>query len=289
LLPGFVDYVIDRHYPECRVDARPVEAFLQAVVSRTARLMAEWQLAGFAHGVMNTDNFSITGATFDYGPFGFMDAYEPGYVCNHSDHTGRYAWNQQPSIGLWNLNALAYALSPLIEHDAIVTALQSYEPILLEHYYEGMGRKLGLVERRLEDTELAMGLLDLMMKQGMDYTRTFRALCDVRREDARGVLRDDFPDREAFDAWFDRYAARLRQEDRDDDERQAAMRKANPKYILRNYLAQTAIQKAEAGDFSEVDRLMTVLQSPFEEWPAFESYAALPPDWGRKMEISCSS
>lgn len=289
LLPGFVDYVIDRHYPECREAARPFEGFLQAVVARTARLMAGWQLAGFAHGVMNTDNFSITGATFDYGPFGFMDAYEPGYVCNHSDHTGRYAWNQQPSIGLWNLNALAYALSPLIERDAIVAALQSYEPILLEHYYEGMGRKLGLVERRLEDTELAMGLLDLMMKQGMDYTRTFRSLCETRREDARSVLRDDFPDREAFDAWFERYAARLRQEGLDDDERQKAMRQANPKYILRNYLAQTAIQKAEAGDFSEVDRLMTVLQSPFEEWPAFESYAALPPDWGRKMEISCSS
>ncbi len=289
LLSVLADYVIDRHYPECRDASRPHAALLQAVVTRTARLMAQWQLAGFAHGVMNTDNFSITGATFDYGPFGFLDAYDPGFICNHSDTSGRYAWNQQPSIGLWNLNALAYALSPLVSRDDIVNALQSYEGILLEHYYDGMARKLGLRHYRPDDNQLVMDLLDLLMKQGGDYTRTFRGLCQVQAEDSQCRLRDDFPDREAFDRWYDRYRLRLLADQRDDAERQAAMRAVNPKFILRNYLAQIAIRQAEAGDFSEVDRLMRLLQSPFAEWPEWESYADLPPDWGRKLEISCSS
>ena len=289
LLRPLADYVIDRHYPECRGAAKPVAALLHAVVTRTARLMADWQKSGFAHGVMNTDNFSITGSTFDYGPFGFLDAYEPGYVCNHSDHTGRYAWNQQPSIGLWNLNALAYALSPLVEQDDIVAALHYYEPTLLEHYYSGMRGKLGLASTRDDDTALIMGLLDLMMKNGGDYTRTFRGLSHVRLEDERCPLRDDFVDREGFDAWFEIYRQRLLLEGRTDTERQSAMLRQNPKYILRNYLAQIAINKADNGDYSEVKRLLQLLQSPYEEWPEHEAYAGLPPDWGRKMVISCSS
>lgn len=289
LLPRFADYVMERHYPECRESAQPYAALLRAIVSRTASLMADWQLAGFAHGVMNTDNFSITGATFDYGPFGFLDSYDPGYICNHSDHTGRYAWNRQPSIGLWNLNALAYALSPLMEREQIVDALQQYEPVLLGRYNAGMRRKLGLATETAGDDELMVGLLDLMMKNGADYTRTFRALCSARQDAERHPLRDDFADRDAFDAWHAQYTARLRQEGRPDEERQTAMKRANPKYILRNYLAQIAIQKAENGDYREVDRLLQVLQAPFEEWPEYESYAGLPPDWGRKLEISCSS
>ena len=289
LLPRFADYVIDRHFPECRDTPAPVHAFLREVVHRTARLMADWQRVGFAHGVMNTDNFSITGATFDYGPYGFLEAYEPGYICNHSDHSGRYAWNQQPSIGLWNLNALAYALSPLIERDAIIAALQEYEPALLAHYDAGMRRKLGLVETYPDDSALLMDFLSLLMRQGADYTRSFRALCTVNQNDTRHPLRDDFLDREAFDAWLARYTARLKQEGRPDEERQAVMRQANPKFILRNYLAHIAIQKAEKGDTSEIDRLMALLQEPFDEWPQYASYAGLPPDWGRKMEISCSS
>lgn len=289
LLKTLADYVIDRHFPELAADPQRYSRFLAEVVARTARLMAQWQLVGFAHGVMNTDNFSITGATFDYGPYGFLEAYEPGYICNHSDHNGRYAWNQQPSIGLWNLNALAHALSGLIEKDALIAHLQDYEPQLIRHYSAGMRAKLGLLEERPEDRELSFAFLDLLMKNGADYTRSFRALSQIRQDGSLPALRDDFVDREAFDAWLLRYRERLAAENSNDAERAVRLDAVNPKYILRNYLAQVAIEKAEAGDFSEIEKLRQLLSRPFDEQPGNERYAALPPDWGRHLEISCSS
>ena len=289
LLQSFADYVINRHYPECKTSQQPYAALLNAIVKRTATLMAQWQLVGFAHGVMNTDNFSITGCTFDYGPFGFLDSYTPSFICNHSDNTGRYAWNQQPSIGLWNLNALAYALSPLIDKEDIMAALQTYEPILLETYYQGMKAKLGLVLDDAQDNALAFDLLDILMKNNMDYTRSFRALSHVNKNDGQCVLRDDCLDRERFDGWFKRYTQRLQRESCNDSQRQQQMLATNPKYILRNYLAQTAIEKAEAGDFSEIDTLLMLLQKPYDEHPHYEQYANTPPDWGQHLEISCSS
>lgn len=289
LLQQLADYVIQRHYPGFAREPLPYLRFFEEVVRRTAVLMADWQLAGFAHGVMNTDNFSITGATFDYGPYGFLDAYQPGFICNHSDHNGRYAWNQQPSIGLWNLNALAHALSGLIERDALVATLQGYERLLVDHYAAGLRRKLGLREEQPQDRELGMGFLDLLMKNGADYTRSFRALSHVRRDDKQPALRDDFIDREAFDAWLASYQTRLTAEGSRDEERMAEMQATNPKYVLRNYLAQIAIEKAENGDYSEIETLRRLLQRPFDEQPEHEGYAALPPDWGRHLEISCSS
>ena len=288
-LRTLVDFVIRHHFPDCADSADPVAGFFREVVRRTGQLMGQWQLAGFAHGVMNTDNFSITGATFDYGPFGFLDAYQPGFVCNHSDHQGRYAWNRQPSIGLWNLNALAHALSGLIEHDALVDALQGYEPALLATYWGGLRDKLGLRGEQAGDRELVLDFLDLLAKNGADYTRSFRALSQVRVDADTTPLRDDFPDREAFDAWHRRYRARLQAEASIDAERRARMDALNPKYILRNYLAQVAIDKAEDGDYSEIETLRRLLTRPFDEQPEHERYAALPPEWGRHLEISCSS
>lgn len=288
-LKQLADYVIARHYPDLATQAQPYVAWFAEVVRRTAVLMADWQLVGFAHGVMNTDNFSITGATFDFGPYGFLDTYAPGFICNHSDQRGRYAWNQQPSVGLWNLNALAHALSGLIERDALIACLQSYEPALLAHYRRGMQNKLGLMQSRDDDTELAMAFLDLLMKNGADYTRSFRALSGLKRAETQPALRDDFLDREAFDAWLVRYHARLDAEASEDHARQLRMQATNPKYILRNYLAQTAIAKAETGDHGEIELLRQLLAQPFAEHPDYEAYAALPPDWGRHLEISCSS
>lgn len=289
LLKPFADYVIQRHYPDCADADKPYAALLQAIVDRTATLMAHWQLAGFAHGVMNTDNFSITGCTFDYGPYGFLDSYRPGFVCNHSDTSGRYAWNQQPSMGLWNLNALAYALSPLIEREDIMAALQSYEQTLVDYYYAGMKAKLGLSGNHDGDNQLAFGLLDILMKNNMDYSRSFRALSHVKKADQTCALRDDCLDRAGFDAWFSLYSARLQLDDVSDEQRQQQMLATNPKFILRNYLAQIAIDKAEHGDFSELDTLLMLLQKPYDEHPDFEHYADLPPDWGQHLEISCSS
>ncbi len=289
LLKTLADYVIDRHYPEFAEDHQPYARLFAEVVRRTAVLMADWQLAGFAHGVMNTDNFSITGATFDFGPYGFLDAYQPGFICNHSDYNGRYAFNQQPSIGLWNLNALAHALSGLMDREHLVSTLQGYESLLVQHYSQGLRRKLGLQQAEEGDRELAIAFLDLLMKNGADYTRSFRALSTVGTATEHPKLRDDFLDREAFDAWLVRYRDRLVRENSNDAERKIAMDRANPKYILRNYLAQIAIDKAEAGDFSEIENLRKLLGNPFDEQPENEHYAALPPDWGRHLEISCSS
>ena len=289
LLKSFSDYVIQRYYSSCEHSPKPYANLLQQIVTRTATLMAQWQLVGFAHGVMNTDNFSITGCTFDYGPYGFLDAYQPSFICNHSDNTGRYAWNQQPSIGLWNLNALAYALSPLIDKEDIMTALQSYEATLLDTYYKGIKAKLGLIENNEQDNALAFDLLDILMKNNMDYTRTFRALSHINQEDIQCSLRDDCLGRAKFDDWFKRYTQRLAQEKTTNLQRQQQMQATNPKYILRNYLAQIAIEKAEKGDFSEIDTLLMLVQNPYDEHPNYEHYANIPPDWGQHLEISCSS
>lgn len=289
----FADYTINRHFPTLNDTHDKYVQFFQEVVRRTAKLMAHWQLVGFAHGVMNTDNFSITGATFDYGPFGFLDAYEPGFICNHTDQQGRYAWHKQPTVGLWNLNALAHALLPIIEQDALVAALRDYEGILIQHYSQGLRNKLGLQSNQPEDQKLTLGLLDLMAKNRVDYTKLFRDLSNHTVTHEHSRLRDDFLDRDGFDAWYNEYRTRLEKENgltpESQAQRQALMKSVNPKYILRNYLAQVAIDKAESGDYSEVNNLLSLLRKPFDEQAERESYAQLPPDWGRGLEISCSS
>ena len=283
------DYVIARHFPAfiARAD-RYVELLRQATL-RTANMIAYWQAYGFAHGVMNTDNMSIFGETFDYGPYGFLDEFDPAFICNHSDNRGRYSFERQPSIGLWNLNALAHALSSLIDTDTIREILQQYERELIGTYTQLLQNKLGLEQPLDGDTELLSELLELLQQQRSDYTLFFRRLCDFDETQAHSPLRDDFIDRERFDRWSERYRQRLQQETRAREQRRDAMRRSNPKFILRNYLAQQAIEKAEQGDYSEVQRLFTVLQKPYDEQPEMERYAALPPDWGKHLVVSCSS
>ena len=289
LVRQLADYVIERHFPEtARQDNRYANLLLQATLG-TAALVAHWQAFGFAHGVLNTDNMSILGDTFDYGPFGFLDDFDPGYICNHSDEGGRYSFERQPSIGLWNLNALAHALSGLVDVDTIRGALQQYEPHLVSHYMRLMRGKLGLADEDPEDTALLAALLELLQANRSDYTHFFRRLCDFDENQDLQPQRDDFVDREAFDRWAQRYRERLRRETRPQAQRREAMRNANPKYILRNYLAQRAIEQAEQGDYSEVNRLQQLLQQPYAEQPAMDSYAAPPPDWGKHLVISCSS
>jgi len=289
LLQELIDYTIKNHFPEHENKSDKVSLFLQDVVQRTARLIAKWQAAGWAHGVMNTDNFSILGITFDYGPFGFLDDYHTGYICNHSDYRGRYAFDQQPNIGLWNLNAFAHALSPFLTQAAIKEALQLYEPTIVDEFSALIRSKLGLLQADPGDQALVYELFDLMEKNAVDYTIFFRRLCEFKPEELNAPLRDLFIDRDGFDAWAQRYSQRLKLEHSQDDARAERMRKTNPKYILRNYLAQQAIDKAQQGDFSEVERLHRCLRRPFDEAPEFEHYAAFPPDWGKRLEISCSS
>jgi len=286
------DYVIAHHFPHLAVVGDKYLQFLTEVVTRTGRLMAEWQAVGFAHGVMNTDNMSILGLTLDYGPFGFLDDYNPGFICNHSDRGGRYAFHRQPTIANWNLHALAEALLPLLTEEQAKEALAVFEPAMVARYRELMQRKFGLTEWRTDDAELLTGLLAILHANHIDYTNFFRALGRFSTEDGvpNSDPRDMFVDRSAFDAWARRYRERLLSEGSKNEDRQRRMNRANPKYVLRNYLAHQAIALArEKRDFSEIDRLLTVLRDPYAEQPTMERYAIPPPDWGKHLAVSCSS
>jgi uncharacterized protein YdiU (UPF0061 family) len=285
------DFVIDGHFPHLRDDADKYVRFFGEVVERTAKLIAGWQAVGWAHGVMNTDNMSILGVTLDYGPFGFMDDYDAGFICNHSDHNGRYAFNQQPYIGLWNLSCLAQALLPLAEKEALKAGLDSYTPVFEREYLTRMRAKFGLAEERDEDGELFRDFLGLLQGSRADYTIVFRDLSTFASGSGmtNEHLRDHFLNRDRFDEWALRYRARLKSEGSDDNVRHVAMNHVNPKYVLRNYLAQIAIEKAQQKDFSEVDRLLALLQHPYTEQIGMEAYAVSPPNWGKHLSVSCSS
>ena len=291
-LRQLADFVIEHHHPECRESPQPYAALLAAVASRTATLMAHWQAVGFCHGVMNTDNMSILGLTIDYGPFGFLDAFDPGHICNHSDHEGRYAWARQPNVALWNLHALGQALMPLIgDSDAALAALEAYRtefPVALAARFDA---KLGFTRAEGGDRELSDDLLRLMAANRCDFTITFRRLADFdSTAGARNTgLRDLFLDRPAFDAWAERYAERLRREPGSMAGRATRMNLANPKFILRNHLVEVAIRAGREGDFSEVERLLAVLERPYDEQPESAAYAGFPPEWAQSIEVSCSS
>ncbi len=297
-LKQLADYAIDLHFPELSAQADPYLALFREVIAHTAKLIAQWQLVGFAHGVMNTDNMSLLGLTIDYGPFGFLDAFDPGHICNHSDHYGRYAFDQQPEIAGWNLSRLGQALLPLFAGEDRVSvklaneALAEFGPQFHQHYAAGMHRKLGLREAHSGDGGLIDTLLTALKENRVDYSNFFRALGNLQLDNpaADAPIRDLFLDRSAFDRWAESYRARLRAEGSRDEERSKAMHAVNPKYVLRNYLAQQAIERAEQErDFSEVDALLRLLQDPFDEHPEHTHYAALPPDWASAIEVSCSS
>ena len=286
------DHVIDLFYPELRDAQSPYQALLAEVTSRTAKVIAQWQAVGFMHGVMNTDNMSILGITLDYGPFGFMEAFDSDHICNHSDQQGRYSYAMQPRIGHWNCFALGQALLPLIgEVEAVEQALAGYEATFKSASDAQMRAKLGLQSSFPEDDLLVNGLVALLQSNHADFTLFFRKLCDFRAygKGTDAPLRDLFIDREAFDVWALQYRRRLLRENSVDEKRQIAMRLINPKYVLRNYLAQVAIERAQQDDFSEVTKLLTILENPFDEQPEYERYAELPPDWANNLEVSCSS
>lgn len=289
-----VDKIIEWHFPDCTQSVKPYANWFQQVVERTALMIAQWQVYGFNHGVMNTDNMSILGQTFDYGPFAFLDDYDSHFICNHSDYQGRYAFDQQPRIGLWNLSALAHALSPLIEKMDLEIALESYSDHLNLHFSRLMRAKLGLTTQQEGDGELFADFFALLENNHTDYTRFLRELSCLDQQGNEAVI-DLVLDRDSAKAWLTRYLDRAARELGEDGlpitprERCQTMRQVNPKYILRNYLAQQAIEFAERGDFGEMQRLARVLASPYAEHPEFEHYAKLPPEWGKKLEISCSS
>ena len=287
-LKALADYVIDRFYPACRDASQPYAALLQAVSERTAHLMAAWQAVGFCHGVMNTDNMSILGLTIDYGPFQFLDAFDPGHICNHSDTEGRYAYNKQPNMAYWNLFCLGQALLPLIDDQSqALASLESYKTVFPEALQARMRAKLGLPDVQADDTTLVESTFKLLTSNKVDYTIFWRRLCTFTPQSGHEPVRDLFFDRESFNAWALQYSERVTHVNK--GLRADLMLKNNPKFVLRNHLGEEAIRAAKLKDFSKVNTLLNLLQSPFEEHPGHDSEAGFPPDWASGIEISCSS
>ncbi|MDA9636904.1 YdiU family protein [SAR86 cluster bacterium] len=282
-LEDLLNHVIDEYYSELSDEKDKYAKFFDNTVKATAQLIAHWQAIGFSHGVMNTDNMSILGETFDYGPFGFLENYNPEYICNHSDHEGRYAFNNQPSIGHWNCQALAAALEGLVPEKKLMESLGKYGTYFYDHLADLYRAKLGLKNKDAQDLKLVEGLLNWLKEAGLDYTNFFRNLHQIHEPN-----QSIFADAEG-EEWLDSFMKRFNQEKISTKESRVMMLKNNPKYILRNYLAHEAIKKAEEGDFSEVEKLHKILSEPFDDHPGMESYAIASPDWGKNLEISCSS
>jgi uncharacterized protein YdiU (UPF0061 family) len=290
-------YLIEAHYPECQSGSTPYLALFKAISARNARCVAQWQSVGFCHGVLNSDNISALGLTMDYGPFGFLDHTALDHICNHTDSGGRYAYHRQPKIMHWNMACLANAMVPLVEMespgedaaDILRTALGAFPP---EYEAEWLGLfrgKLGLQTVAPDDMELIESLLQLMHANRADFTTVFRSLSTVQKKDTNSNWRDQFLDRDAADTWLTQYRTRLMQESISDTERAAHMNRVNPKFILRNHLAQRAIEMAQGDNFTEVNRLQLILSRPFDEQPAFEQYALAPLPDEVVTDLSCSS
>jgi len=293
------DLLIHEHYPCCASAKEPYLELFKNISERNAVLVAQWQAVGFCHGVLNSDNISAIGLTLDYGPFCFLDEFQIDYICNHSDQGGRYAYHRQPQIMHWNMACLASALLPLLElqlgekesQEMMRSVLDQFPVIYAQTWQKLFRAKLGLQLSLDEDIPLLEALLQAMHDSRIDFTSFFRDLSKVGSsttlEDI--PMRNDFIDREAIDQWFENYISRIKTENTHDDERRSRMNQVNPKFILRNHLAQHAIERAQQDDFSEIEKLIHILSSPYEEQPENGGYAKTRPPGINPVEVSCSS
>jgi len=286
-LEALADYVINESYPHLSGEEDAYFLMFAEVVERTAKLLAQWQSVGFNHGVMNTDNMSIGGLTIDYGPYAMLDDYDISFICNHTDTHGRYGFGQQPHVAYWNLSMLARALSPIVSIERMEKKLEDYGSAYTRSYVEIMCRKMGLAVQGEDDIILLKKLLTALQKTQADYTLFFRTLS--RYDGDKKALADICVDREAVLAWLEEYDERLKKESRSAQERHTAMLQTNPKYVLKNYMLQEAIDKAEEFDNSGVAALLEIARHPFDELPQFERYARATPHEHKNLKLSCSS
>ncbi|STX29001.1 Uncharacterized conserved protein [Legionella beliardensis] len=289
-LKELADYVLHRHYPDIPTNVEGYLHLFEQAVLKTAQLIAKWQAVGFCHGVMNTDNMSILGLTIDYGPFGFLNAFNANHICNSSDYTGRYAFDQQPTIAFWNLLALAQALTPLIAAEQLQETVARFDNELQAHYYQLVQQKLGLERTHNTDKQLVAELFSLLQRDKVDYTVFFRRLSNFNPQKDNDFLAYLFENKKELNTWLARYKDRLTHEEMPISVRQEKMKKINPKYILRNHLAQQAISQAyENQNYREIGKLYTILQKPFDEQPEYELYSLPPPKDLAEIKVSCSS
>jgi uncharacterized protein YdiU (UPF0061 family) len=291
------DHVIARHYPQAADADRPYHALVEGVVARQAELVARWLLVGFIHGVMNTDNTSISGETIDYGPCAFMDHYDPAQVFSSIDEQGRYAYANQPRIALWNLTRLAECLLPLLSADqekAIAQAqeiLGTFVETFATAYQAGLRKKIGLFTMHDGDEALVQDLLDAMAKNQADFTLTFRRLSDAASDPAGDAeVRELFAEPSAYDEWAARWRQRAGEEPQTAAERQAAMRAINPAFIPRNHRVEAVIQAAMIGDdYAPFEELLAVLSKPCEDQPRFAAYGEPPEPDQRVLQTFCGT
>ncbi len=288
-----LDYVLREFYPELIVDGESEQErvcrFLQEVTHRSATMVADWQTVGFCHGVMNTDNMSILGLTIDYGPYGFMDRFRVNHVCNHSDNQGRYAWNAQPAVVHWNLYRLASALMVLdLDADLLKERLQTFEASFLKRFHANLQAKFGLRTWQEDDAQLVDDWWRLLHNSGADFTLSFRALAQAGKAPEAFVGLFEGAEDQA-QAWWQAYSQRLTLDGSDTAEQREAMNRVNPLYVLRNHLAEQAIQAAAKDDASEIETLMLLLRDPYTERAGYEAYAMPPPEGSAELAVSCSS
>jgi len=286
-LEALADYAINECYPHLNEEKAKYYHFFTEVMGKTARLMAQWQSVGFNHGVMNTDNMSILGITIDYGPYAFLDDYDVNFVCNHTDQHGRYSFGNQPRIGEWNLRALALALEPLVQKEHLEKAMTHYGRLYSRHFLYLMGRKLGLDEVSDNDFDFMKQMFGMLQSLRVDYTLFFRTLSRYNGERKAllklGLLHTP------MNEWLDEYDIRLKQNSSSEEERHERMLQSNPKYVLKNYILQEAIEKAEKGNYTLVNSLFEIAQNPYGEHEACEHWAGVTPDEFKNQKLSCLS
>jgi hypothetical protein len=289
VLERLLVYVMTHYYPhalaEVGLPAQVAELYKQ-VCQRTGELVAHWQAVGFAHGVLNTDNMSLLGDTLDYGPYGFMEAFNPAFICNHSDHEGRYAFNQQPSIGAWNLSALGRAMSPWLTDDTFKTGQQAYTASLTATFHNLMAKKLGLPT---VSPELLKPLFVAMTQGQVELTRWFRWLSTYEAGQSPDTFKQGLTNVPSMTEWLALYNAALAQSDTPTPLRHEAMQAVNPLYVCRNYMAQEAIDGLQRDDDTVFKRLLAVLNSPYTSHPHAEAWEGEPPLWAGGLCVSCSS
>lgn len=278
-LNELIEYTQKTFFPQIK----NIPEMLEQIVTSTAKLIAKWQTLGFCHGVMNSDNMSILGITIDYGPFGFMENFKEEWICNHSDPRGRYSYQNQPAVALWNLDRLLMCFSKIIERPILQSIFNHFDVVYAEYWEKEFCEKFGIENSKTGDVDLILEFLKLMQKYSMDFTHTFRSLPDAWKILPAGWQGEDLI------SWRSKYIERLKSSGPLTQERKEKLLRKNPKFVLRNYIAQEIIEEVEQGRNEKLNSWMKVFESPFDEHPDFHEYSLPTPEAKRNIEVSCSS
>ncbi|MBU3015400.1 YdiU family protein [Poseidonibacter lekithochrous] len=285
------DYVIEQNYPHLKEVEGKYEKMFYSLVDKTASMLARWQVYGFMHGVMNTDNFSMAGVTIDYGPFAFMDYFDKNCICNHTDGEGRYSYNNQPYVARWNLIVLANALKEICDESKLLEYMKTFLPQHENVYLKLMNERLGLIASKSGDSnlDLILELLGALETSKMDYNVFFHRLNSIKSFDDLSYITDLCVFRDPIEKWFDSYKKVCEIQENSFSKRNEIMKKVNPKYIIKNYMLQEAIELAHTGDYSLVNDLLEIAQNPYEEHSKYERYSNPTPMKFANIKLSCSS